>query len=227
MKRFIVAVLCLISTAAAARAAVDTAIPAALTLAEAQAIALKQHPGILSSDYRLSASEQAVKEARANYFPQANANAVRAFAGDNTRLTAAGGINNPLILDHGSYGVGVSQLITDFGRTSHQVDAAKAEAEAQAARSLSARDQVLFDVASAYYDVLRAQKIVQVAAATQKARHSLTEQIGELREAKMKSDLDYSIARQSVSEADLLALRAGNELDNAEAQLSQAMGYDA
>jgi outer membrane protein len=204
----------------------NAATPPVLSLEEAQAIALKQHPEILSSDYRTKASKQAVKEARANYFPQANANAVRAFADDGTRLAAIGGINNPTVLDRGSYGVGVSQLITDFGRTNHQVDAAKAQVEAQAARSISARDQVLFDVTSAYYNVLRAQKIVQVAEATQKTRHSLLDQIGSLREAKMKSDLDVSIAKQSVSEANLLTLQAQNQLDDAEAQLSQTMGYN-
>jgi len=217
----------IVSNALAQETAANAATPPVLTLQQAQTIALKQHPEILSSDYRTKASKQAVKEARANYFPQANANAVRAFADDGTRLAAAGGINNPTVFDHGSYGIGVNQLITDFGRTNHQVDAAKAQAEAQAARSLSARDQVLFDVTSAYYNVLRAQKIKRVAEATLKARHSLLDQIGSLREAKMKSDLDVSITKQSVSEADLLALQAQNQLDDAEAELSQAMGYNA
>ena len=214
------------SVNAAADSSVDDTAPQPLTLEEAQAIALRQHPEILSSDYRTKAAKQAIKEARSNYFPQVGANAVRAFADDNTRLAAAGGINNPLILDRGSYGIGTSQLITDFGRTNHQVDAAKAQAEAQSARSLSARDQVLFDVTSAYYNVLRAQKVAQVAKATLKARHSLLDQIGSLREAKMKSNLDVSVARQSVSEADLLTLQAQNQLDDAEAQLAQAMGYN-
>ncbi len=207
--------------------AVNAAPPSVLSLEEAQVIALKQHPGIASSDYRLEASKQSIKEARANYFPQANANAVRAFADDNTRLTAINGINNPSILDRGSYGVGVSQLITDFGRTNHQVDAAKAQADAQAAKSLSARDQVLFEVTKAYYNVLRAQRVMHVAEATQKARHTLLDQVGSLRDAKLKSNLDVSIARQGVSEANLLELRAQNDLDDALAELSQALGYNA
>lgn len=196
-----------------------------LSLKEAQAIALKQHPEIMSSDYRTQAAGQAVKAARSAYYPQANANAVRAFADDGTRLAAAGGINNPTVFDRGSYGVGVSQLITDFGRTNHQVDAAKALAEAQAAKSLSARDQVLFDVTSAYYNVLRAQKVLHVAQVTSKTRKMLMEQVGSLRDAKMKSNLDLSIASQSVSEANLLLLRAENDLDNAQAQLAQTLGY--
>lgn len=195
-----------------------------LTLQEAQAIALKQHPEIQAADYHVQAGKQAIKEARSAYFPQASADAVRAFAEDGTRLAASGGINNPAIIDRGSVGVGVSQLITDFGRTNHQVDAAKALVQAQAAESLTARDRVLFEVANAYYHVLRAQKILQVANATHHVRQVLLEQVNSLREAKMKSDLDVSIARQSVSEADLLLLRAQNELDNAQAELAQAMG---
>lgn len=196
-----------------------------LSLKEAQEIALKQHPEIMSSDYHAQASGQAVQEARSSYYPQANANAVRAFASNGTRLAAAGGLNNPTVIDRGSYGIGVTQLITDFGRTNHQVDAAKGQAEAQAAKLLSTRDQVLFGVTSAYYNVLRAQKIVHVAKATQQTRQTFMEQVGSLHDAKMKSDLDVSIARQSVNEANLLALRAENELDNAQADLSQALGY--
>lgn len=216
---FLVLTILSIAPIAAAKEAV-------LTLAEAQTIALKQHPEIMSSDYRVEASKEAITEARANYFPQANANAVRAFADDGTRLAATNGINNPTVFDRGSYGVSVSQLITDFGRTNHQVDAVKAQAEAQVARSLSARDQVLFGVTSAYYNVLRAQKIMHVAEATQKTRNTLMDQVGSLRDAKMKSNLDVSIARQNVSEANLLALQAHNQLDDAQAQLSEAMGYN-
>ena len=198
-----------------------------LSLEDAQHIALEHHPEILSSGYRTEAAKQATEQARADYLPQVSGNAVGAFADDGTRLTATNGINNPSVDQRGSYGVSASQLITDFGRTGYKVDAALADADAKTARALSARDQVLFQVTRAYLNVLRAQKVVEVATATLKTRHALLEQVDSLRDAKMRSDLDVSYAQQNVSAANLLALQSRNDLDNEQAQLAQALGLNS
>ena len=224
---FIIAIFSITQVAWAEEKTAPHDILLTLSLKEAKDIALKQHPEILSSGYQIKAAKQGIKEARANYFPQVGVNAVRAFAGDNTRLAAIGGINNPTVFDRASYGVSASQLITDFGRTNHQVDAAIALKDAQSEHSLSVRDKVLFEVSSSYYNLMRAKKIMLVAEATQKVRKSLLEKISLLRDAKMKSDLDVSIGKQSVSEADLLSLQAKNNFDDAQANLSQALGYNS
>ncbi|OYW71886.1 MAG: hypothetical protein B7Z37_26515, partial [Verrucomicrobia bacterium 12-59-8] len=196
-----------------------------LTLAEAQALALKNHPQIMASDLQLEAAKQSVKIARSNYLPQATGNAVSAFADDNTRVMAGNGISNPTILDRGAYGVSLSQLITDFGRTSDLVDASKLQVDAQKSRADWTRETVLLNVTRAYYSVLRAQALVKVAQSTQHARATFLDQMTSLKEARMKSNLDVNLARQGVQEAGLLKLRADSALNDAQGALAEALGY--
>ena len=197
-----------------------------LTLKQAQDIALKQHPEILASKYRLSASEYVVKEVDANYLPQINLNGVRAFSNNNARIASESqGIANSLILDRLSYGVSASQLITDFGRTGYLSSSAKDQVKAQAYQSLSIRERVVFEVTSCYYNVLRAQKILEVALKTQKARQLLFDKIYALQESQLKSSLDVSMASQLLYEAKQLVLNAENNLDKAWADLSKALGF--
>lgn len=225
MKYALPIILWLIPALALAKQA-DNTQTMTLTLEQAKEIALQNYPKLQAEEITTRAAKQNIKIARSEYLPQVNGNAVRAWTGDNETITATGSLATSSVIERGSVGVGVSQLITDFGRTNRLVDAAKAQAEAQAARTLSEREQVLFNVTSTYYNVLRAQKIVQVAEATHDARNTLFKQISSLRDAKMKSNLDVGIAKQSVSEADLLLLQAHNEEDDAQTELAQALGYN-
>ncbi|MDR3564818.1 MAG: TolC family protein, partial [Negativicutes bacterium] len=152
-------------------------------------------------------------------------NAIRAFADNGTRLAATGGLNNPTVIDRGSVGVGVSQLITDFGRTNAMVDATKAAFEAQKQRADYSRSTVLLNVTRAYYDALRAQALIKVAQDTLKTRKTLLDQMTQLRDVKLRSDLDLSIARQGMDDANLLMLKAENNRNDAMAELSEALGY--
>lgn len=200
-------------------------IPESLTLAQAQAIALENHPQIQAGDLKVKAAKQNVKVARSGYLPQLNGNALRVAADDNTRLLAGPGINNPTILDRGAYGVSLSQLITDFGRTSDLIDASKLQVEAQKSRAELTRQMVVLNVTRAYYSVLRAQALVKVAKSTQKARKAFLEQVTSLQKERMKSNLDTNLAQQGVQEAGLLALQARNALDDAQTSLSEALGF--
>ncbi|MDE3038901.1 MAG: TolC family protein, partial [Pseudomonadota bacterium] len=197
----------------------------ALTLAEAQAIALQHYPQMLAAELNTKAAGQQVAVTRSYYLPQVTGNAVRAFAGQDTRIAAPGEINNPSVIDRGSAGIGISQLITDFGHTSDLIESSRLELEAQKERTNLTRETVLLDVTRAYFNALRAQSVMQVAEATLKARQTSLDQIFSLHDAKMKSDLDLSIARQMVGEANLLLLKARKGVDNAQATLSEALGY--
>jgi outer membrane protein len=121
-------------------------------------------------------------------------------------------------------GLGLSQLITDFGRTSALVDSSKFDLAAQTERTTLTREQVLLNVTAAYFGVLRAQALVEVAERTRASRQSLLEQVQGLRDAALRSDLDLSIAKQGVSDADLLLLRARTAVDDGYASLAEAMG---
>src|SRR5690242_15157240 len=105
-------------------AAQTTTSPVALTLQEAERLSLDRNPQIRAGQSAALAASETVREAKSAYFPTAFASFTGAGAPDGTRI-AAGGLNNPTILDRVAGGVAVSQLITDFGRTGHLVQGSK------------------------------------------------------------------------------------------------------
>ena len=196
-----------------------------LTLNKAIEIALNQHPDILSSKFNVEAGEEGVAQVESRFLPQVYGAAAGVGARTNTREGAIGGINPPHIVRRMSFGVRVDQLITDFGRTKNLSSAAQSAVEARIARSFSIRDRVIFNVIQAYYNQLLAQEILKVAYETFDVRNTLFEKIQLLYQEKLKAGFDVSIAKQSVDEAKLLILKAQNDLDDAQATLSQALGY--
>ena len=101
-----------------------------LSLAEAHQIALDNHPQIAAANYRALAAQEVTREARAGFLPQVNlyGSAVDA-ASQNTRIMA-GGLNNPSVFNRTAGGFALTQLITDFGRTSNLTASSKFQAQA-------------------------------------------------------------------------------------------------
>jgi outer membrane protein len=204
------------------------AIPERLSLADAQAIALQTHPRIASQGFRAQASGETVKETEAELYPQIYGSANRVFGGANTRVTAPpSGITDPSIFARAAAGVSVSQLITDFGRQSDLIAASKLALKSEQDQVQSVRDSVFFKATQAYYDVLRAQALLDVARQTIKSRSTLNEQVTQLRSAKLKSDLDASFAKLGLDQAHLLESKAQGNLDDAWAELAEALGLPA
>ncbi len=198
-----------------------------LTLARAQRIALANHPAAKVSTYETIAAGEDVAIIRSILFPQVQGAAIGALADNyDSRLAAIGGINNPTVLQRGSGGVAISQLVTDFGRTNAMIQAARASLKAQRERGNLTTEQILLGVTRAYYDLLRAHALMQVADRTMKTRQTVLDQISALSKAQLRSDLDVDMAKANVDDADLLMLEAINGLDNARAELSEALGYE-
>jgi outer membrane protein len=199
--------------------------PVPLTLAQAHAIALQNHPQIAAATYQAQAQHQVYLQARSGLLPQINAygDAVHADA-DNTRLMA-GGINNPSVFSRTAVGAGMTQLITDFGHTTNLAASARLQASAAEQNSLATRGQVLLDVDLSYFAALRAQAIESVARQTLDTRQLLLERVSVLAENKLKSDLDVSFARVALEQARVLLQKAQNDVDSSLAALSTVLGY--
>lgn len=196
-----------------------------LTLAQAHGIALQNHPDIAAAGYRAQAEQQVFVQTRSGLLPQVNVygSAVHADS-ENTRLMA-GGLNNPSVFSRTAFGAGVSQLITDFGRTSNLVAGAKLAAGAADQTALATRAQVLLEVDRNYFGVLEAQAIEDVARQTLNTRQLLVDRVTVLAQNKLKSDLDMSFAQVALEDAHLLVLSAENSAESALAALSTALGY--
>ena len=196
-----------------------------LTLDQAHAIALKNHPGIGAADFRALAANEVYRQARSGLMPQVNlyGSIVQAESA-NTRIMA-GGLNNPSVFNRAAFGAGVSQLITDFGRTSNLSASAKLQASAESQNAQTTREQVLLEVDRNYFGVLQAQALEKVAKQTVDTRQLLLDRVSILASNKLKSDLDVSFARVGLEDARLLLQRAQNDFDSSLASLSAVLGY--
>ena len=146
-----------------------------------------------------------------------------AKAPDGTRI-AAGGLNNPTILSRVSTGFSVSQLLTDFGRTSNLVGSERLRADAQRQDEEGERERVLLDVDRAFFDALRAQAVLKVAQQTVAARQLVVDQVTALANSNLKSGLDVSFAKVNLGEAQLLLVQSQNDVQASYASLADAMG---
>jgi outer membrane protein len=197
-----------------------------LTLRDAEQRALDNHPEIRAQHYTSLAAGQVVREAKSAYYPTVFGSVTGAGAQEGTRI-AAGGLNNPTILDRFATGLSVSQLLTDFGRTHDLVKGQSLRAEAQQQDVVSVRDDVVLQVDRAYFEGLRAQAVLKVAQQTVEARQLVVDQVSALAASNLKSSLDVSFAKVSLAQAQLLLVQAQNDVQAAFATLTAALGSSA
>lgn len=197
--------------------------PRKLTLEEAEALAVQQHPQIAGARLQTQAAGQVIRETRSPYYPQLSASATAVGAVDNSRI-AAGFLNAPNVLNRAAAGVALQQLITDFGRTSHLVKSSELREQSQEAGEITTRASVLLDVDRAYFRALRAQALVKTAEETVTARQLVVDQVTALFQSALKSQLDVSFASVNLSDAKLLLSTARNEVQEAFTDLSNALG---
>ena len=198
--------------------------PATLTLADAEKIAIENHPQIQAAQYQANAAKAQVTQARSAYYPQVFGSLTGAKSETDSRV-AAGSLSNSIIFDRYANGITVGQLVTDFGRTHELVKSASLRAQAQQENVVTSRADVLVAVDQAYYAVLKSQALLKVAEETVKDRQIVSDQITELEKNKLKSGLDVSFANVNLAQAQLLLIQAQNNLQASYADLSTALGY--
>src|SRR5580658_1409269 len=197
--------------------------PVQLKLSDAEALALKNHPQVLAAQNETSAQSQRIVETRSAYYPTVDGEMTASGANIGARL-GAGFLNVSSLFDRVGDGVLINQLISDFGRTSSLVAQSKSQANAAEQNYQATRYDVLLRVNQAYFGALRSQAVVKVAQETVSARQQLADQVGQLAQNKLRSQLDVSFADVTVSQAKLLLLRSQNLVQAAFAELTRALG---
>jgi outer membrane protein len=225
MKRAVrISVIAIMALTAAGAARAQNRI--ALPLREAEQQALKNHPQIQAAGYLAQAAAEAVRETRSAFLPTVLASITAADSASGTRI-AAGGLNNPLILERFASGVSVGQLVTDFGRTRALANSMDLRASTQRETVNVRRADVLLQVDRAYFAALRAQAVDRVAEETERARQLVADAVAAQAASGLKSGLDVSFAKVSLSEAQILVLQASNDVAAALATLNASMGSSA
>jgi outer membrane protein len=195
-----------------------------LTLAQAEALALKNNPQITIGKLRALLAHQYVREARSALLPNAYLSVTAVDSNPGSRL-AAGGLNNPILFPRAAVGATVGQLITDFGRSTNLLSSSESEAKAEDQNAIAATAQIILAVDQSFYNVLETEALVTVAQQTVDSRQLFVDKIKALTDAKLKSDLDLSFARVDLARGKLLLLEARNNYQTSLASLSAILGY--
>jgi outer membrane protein len=215
--RFSFAVMA-IATLTAAQAPTRT-----LTLTEARETALRNHPRIGAANLLAEAAKFGITGARAPLFPQVSG-AFTSVAAEHSTTLSAGTIQTSSLYSRVAAGVTVSQLVTDFGRTSNLSEAAKLRASAQEQVAVNTRAETLIEVDQAYYQALAADGVLKVARAVLENRRLVLRQISALAQNALKSTIDVSFAQVAVSDAELSLVHAENDVEAGRARLAAALG---
>jgi outer membrane protein len=218
--------VCCVSVHPALTQTLAATTPAAttLSLADAEAAALKSQPRMLAAQLRARSSAQRITQARSALLPTVAFNATGVRVADTGSSTAVGNITTSAISDRFAYGGNLSQLVTDFGRTSALVGSARSQAEAQADIATLTRAQVRLNVRAAYYSVLGAEAVLRAAQAALDNRTLIARQLGALAQSELRSTLDVNFASVLESQAQLAVVRAQSLVAQQRARLATAMG---
>jgi outer membrane protein len=215
--RVTLALVLVCTTGASGQTTVD------LTLPQAKAQALQNHPQVLAAQNAAAAMGQQVIEARAPYYPAVAGDATGSAANQQARI-GAGSISTSRIFNRFGTGISINQVITDSGRTPNMVATARLRSDAAQQTYQATRFDVLLRVYQAYFDALRAHAIIRVAQETVAARQLIVEQVTALFNNKLKSELDVAFVDVSLSRAKLLLIQAQDEQQQAFAELTRALG---
>ena len=210
-----------------ASAAQTAAVPSTpLSLSDAQALALKNNPQISFARLTALASQQVTRQVRSNLWPTATMDLTAVDSEPGSRITA-GALNNPTVYPRAAAGATVTQLITDFGRTTNLISSASLAAKAENQNALATKEQILLAVDQAFYNALQTHAVLTVAQQTVNDRQTVSDQVGALFKSKLKSELDLSFANVNLAQAKLLLLDAQNNENSALAALSAVLGFSS
>jgi outer membrane protein len=195
-----------------------------LTLQQAEAIALKNNPQITIGKLHALEAQQFVRETRSGLLPNAYLSLTGVDSNPGSRI-AAGGLNNPIVFPRAASGATVSQLVSDFGRTTNLLSSSEFQAKAEDKNAAATVADITLAVDQTFYNALETRELVKVAQGTVDARQLVVDKLQALTDAKLKSELDLSFTKVDLARAKLLLLEARNNYQTELAALSAILGY--
>lgn len=196
-----------------------------LTLEDAVAMALRQHPSVLTAQRAIESADASIKQARSDYFPQLGFSGVAkvGLSGAINGLHPVGLPNSPFYRNFAD-ALNASYTAFDFGRTKHSVRVQRRLREAAAADLATAEASVILGAERGFYNLLNARRLRDVTAEIVRSREVTVRQAQAFYEGKIRSRVDLDLARVSLSEAQLKSIEAENAIRAAVADLGRALG---
>ena len=185
-----------------------------LSMIDCVASAFKNSPKIKRKKYYLDIAKSNVGIARAQYFPVIGAGV--GFYNENNSNSI---YYNNHYRELPNVGVTINKMVWDFGRTTAQIkmeEFYKLGAEYEFIDSLCS---TLFDVKEKYYNLLKAQSIMQVAENNVEINKNFVKLA--------KKNPDILTAKLNLSEAEVELIKAQNDYYNAKVDLNNSMYLDS
>ena len=195
-----------------------------LTIEQAESLALRSNPQISIGKLRALEARQYVRETRSALLPTVYLSVTAVDSEPGSRI-AAGALNNPTVFPRAAAGATVSQLLTDFGRTSNLVSSSELQAKAEDQSAAATVADITLAADRSFYNCLDTRELVKVAQGTVGARQLLVDKVQALANAKLRSDLDLSFTKVDLARANLLLLEARNNEQSCLATLSAILGF--
>jgi outer membrane protein len=192
---------------------------APLTLDEALAIALKNHPQLVEARENLNGAAARTGQAQANYYPQISIAAD--WSKGRSFLTPLESIRATEVNTAALY---LKQTIYDFGRSAGAVETARGNHAAAAETLAITRQDLTLRVRSAYYLLLAAEKQLVATRETGRAREEVYRQALEFFNQGIRAKVDVTRAEANMYAARTTLIRAENNRGLARIELANAMG---
>lgn len=201
--------------------------PKPLSLDEAVRTALQNHPALRRAEAAVARAEAEVKEVRASYFPQLSLSGIGkiGLSGATGALALPGFPGSPFYRNL-AYSANWYQTIFDFGRTKHRVASQEALAASARLKKNAEEDRIVLAARRAYFSVLEAQRLQQLAEETVKERRLTLQRARAYFQAQLRSQLDVRLAEANLAEAEANLIQARNTVHTAFAALRAAMGVE-
>lgn len=187
--------------------------------------AIKYNPSIQASIYNEEAYKTKIGQAWANYFPSISAGFDVSRSGNKyIGGSPYGRAGNQYTTMGYVPTVSADMLLFDFGKTKANADMAKRIHEATQEDTKETINTVIYNIKSAYYDVLFAQAQVQVYEDTVADYALQLDQAKGFYRYGTKPKLDVVTAEYNLGQSKLNLVKAKNTLNVAQVQLSKIMG---
>ena len=197
--------------------------PSVLTLENAVRIALENQPVIRAAQANINFSEAVLRQAESNFYPNinmtANGSHIDGYFVFNPSFPARKQAYNSY-----STTVQLQQILFDFNKTFPRVSAGKYGLEATQSDYQSTRDAVIMNVQLAYYQIIRASRIVRVTETIVNQAEEHLKQAKAFNRAGKASQFDITRAEVDLANSNVNLLSAQNTEQLARVQLKNAMG---
>ncbi len=201
--------------------------PRQITLDQALEIAFRESPDIRAALAQINKATGGISEANANFYPKFSGQVTHTRQGPTVSFTAPGLGSVDIVQEHNTTGAVSFMLPIDLCKQLGYVsDIARCQFQLDYLALLTASQQLILDVKTAFYDVLRAQGQQDVAQAAVDVATARLKDASARYSAGTAPKFDVTRAQVDVANFNQQLIRAKSRVSIARAALNRVMGVD-